>query len=711
MIGQRRRADGRPSASVVVATHARPQFLKDCVDSIAASLGPGDELIVVESGGNDAMPILDGCAAAVSHIRSPHRGKSAKLNAGIRAARGDVIVVTDDDCRVPPEWVDRMARPFDNPAVGVAFGPARGLTSMTRGASLPAIPAGPAPPELWNYAHGASMAVRKRAVTEVGGFDERLGPGAPAHGEEGDLVLRMLSAGWTCEIADAPPVAHLDWRDDEESLRNLLVYQRGSGAYLGAGVRRDAGRAMKPLVLRLAHEIRQWRHSRTRGWRFGPKMSTAFAAGLLHGARLASRRFLDAPPPANHTRERVRVLWVTDEPPDRHQGGGNIRQAALLDYLGDLFEVTLLLVGRLQDDLTRRQLTEVLELPRRRSCGPRNVTARRVRDLWHVLANRRPSDVIAARRVRRVLSPVLTRLADDFDVVVVHHLFLAPLLPARRRAPWLLHLFDVPSVRTRHELATEPGRRQRWLLARDATKAERYERQMAASYDGIVVVSDEDAAAVAGHARERTHGPVVVVPNGVEPSAFTATPIPAEPRLVLPASLNYRPNVLGAMWFCDEVLPLVQAKVPDVHFDLVGRDPVGEVLELGRRPSIEVHADVVRMEPWLARARVVVVPLHIGTGTRLKALEAMAAGRPLVGTSIGLEGLGVVDGVDARVVDDPATMADAIVELLTSDTRAATLAAAGRRLVETSFRWETIAERLAEALEAAADTRPPTGHV
>ncbi len=278
---------------------------------------------------------------------------------------------------------------------------------------------------------------------------------------------------------------------------------------------------------------------------------------------------------------------------------------------------------------------------------------------------------------------------------------LAPVLPLRRRATWILHLFDVSSARTRQELATTSARRQRWLLSREAAKAERFEREAVAAYDGVVTVSEEDATAIAGLHRERARGPVVVVPNGIDPSAFTPSPIPQEPRLVLPASLNYRPNVLGAVWFCDEVLPLVRARVPDVRFDLVGREPVDEALALGQRPAIEVHADVPCMVPWLARARIVVVPLSIGTGTRLKALEAMATARPVVGTTIGLQGLGAIDRVHARVADEPSVMADAIVDLLTSSGRAQALGAAGRRLVEQRFPWTMLAERFADGVESA----------
>jgi polysaccharide biosynthesis protein PslH len=693
----------RPSASIVVATHARPQFLADCLASIAAAMAEGDELVVMDCCTSEAAGILTRLAVPVTHVSGPHASKTGKLNAAIRSVRNEVIVVTDDDCRVSPGWVDAMARPFSNPAVGVAFGPVVGLSSAPGGSPAPVLPAGPAPPELWNYAHGAAMAVRSSAVADVGGFDERLGPGAGDYGEEADLVLRLAARGWTCQLADAPPVRHLEWRDREETRRNFSVYQRGSGVYLGAGLRRHPGRTVKPFVLRVRHELGMWRDRHARGWSFGPRMTLAFAGGLLRGVALPPRRFLDQPEATRATGARPRVLWVTDEPPDRLQGGGNIRQAMLLGSLRDRLDVTLLLVGHLSDAMTRRHVSAVLELPRPRTRPPRRLTQRRIHDLWRVIAQRRPSEVTGAARVHRTLRPVLKRVANDFDVVVVLHLSLAPVLPAHRRARWLLEMQNVPSERARQELADERGRRQRWLLSREAANARRYEGQVVASYDGLVVVSDQDAASLAGERGERALGPVIVVPNGVDTSALTATPLPREPNILLPATLNYRPNVLGAIWFCDEILALVQSKVPGVRFDLVGRQPVPEVVALARRPGVHVHADVSQMAPWLAQARVVVVPLRMGTGTRLKALEAMAAGRPVVGTSIGLEGLGVVDGEQARVVDEPAAMADAIAELLISDTAAETLATAGRRLVEERFRWDALGNRLGDALEAIAN--------
>ena len=113
-----------------------------------------------------------------------------------------------------------------------------------------------------------------------------------------------------------------------------------------------------------------------------------------------------------------------------------------------------------------------------------------------------------------------------------------------------------------------------------------------------------------------------------------------------------------------------------------------------------MHPDVPDVAPFLERARVTLVPLRIGTGSRLKALEAMAAGRPVAGTSIGLGGLDVEPGREALVADDPAELARAVVQCLTDDELAGRLAAHGRELVERRYSWSTIGADYAELLEA-----------
>ena len=146
------------------------------------------------------------------------------------------------------------------------------------------------------------------------------------------------------------------------------------------------------------------------------------------------------------------------------------------------------------------------------------------------------------------------------------------------------------------------------------------------------------------------------------------------------------------------MLPRVRAHVPDVSLDIVGREPLPEVEALARLAGVSVHADVPSVVPWLEQARVAVVPLRIGSGTRIKALEAMAAGRPVAGTSVGLEGLGIEHGVHAALADDPAALAAAVVELLLDDDRARRLARTGADHARANFAWDTIGRRFVDVL-------------
>lgn len=402
------------------------------------------------------------------------------------------------------------------------------------------------------------------------------------------------------------------------------------------------------------------------------------------------------------------MLWVTDEPPDRSLGGGNIRQAHLLAGLGRVAEVTLLVMGEVADDHVHESVAEVIEVPTVPLRAPRSRTVRRLFDLWLALVASGPWEVALTARRRRRLRPVVADLAPRFDVVVVSHLGMAGLLPRRRENRWVIQLHHVSSAKAIQERALTTGRRQRWLLSRQVAKARRFERWAVDAFEAVIVVSDDDADQLSAGSGTAVRSRLLVVPNGVDTDVYRPSPLPDEARMVMTGSLNYGPNLDGAVWFCEEVLPLVCRRAPGAALALVGRSPAPEIDALGRQDGIEVHADVASVEPWLAHARVAVVPLRVGTGTRLKALEAMAAGRPVVGTTIGLAGLGLVDGYHSLMADDVTAMADAVVAVLTDRPLAERLARSGRGLVEERFEWSAIADDLATALLGRVG--PRTGH-
>lgn len=393
----------------------------------------------------------------------------------------------------------------------------------------------------------------------------------------------------------------------------------------------------------------------------------------------------------------TRALWVSAEPPDRNLGGGSIRQAYLLEALAKAAECRLLLAGRLCDEATRAHLAEVVEVDASVAPDPPARWRRRLRDLRRATVARHPAEADANRGVRRALAPHLAAMARAADVVVVEHTALAPLLPPVRHNRWALTFHNVPSVTARHLAAFAPGRRQRWVYRQEERKARTLESWAIRSYDVVFAVSAEDAAALGGTP--------VVVPNGVDTDRFRPSPLPAEPRICFTGTMHFPPNADAVVWFCEEVLPRVQAAVPGAAFDVVGRRPGPEVVALARRPGVRVVADVPDVRPYLAAARVAVVPVRMGSGTRVKALEAMAAGRPVAGTPVGLAGLDVRSGEHALVAAEPVELAAAIVRLLTDDDLAGRLAARARALVESRYAWGVVAERFLAALLGSATSR------
>lgn len=388
-------------------------------------------------------------------------------------------------------------------------------------------------------------------------------------------------------------------------------------------------------------------------------------------------------------------MWLTPFPPDHDGAGAHIRQAYLFDALAARAEVHLVVPGRLVDERIRAAAASVLEVDvPEPDPGRHGTTLRRLRDLRIALAGRQPRQVDVFRQVRRGLARAAAGLGP-VDVAVVEFASLAPLLPRLPAERKVLTFHYLDSAMSAHEAAIAPGPRQRWLFEIDARKAAKFERWALGDCDLAVAVSAEDASALRA-SEPANPPPIEVVPNGVDVDRYRPTPIPAEPRIVFTGALYTPANVDGAERLCREVLPLVQAQEPAAQVTVVGARPGPEVLALGSLPGVTVRADVPAIAPFLEAARVAVVPLRIGSGSRLKALEAMAAGRPVVGTTIGLGGLDYTSGIHALVADDPAGLADAIVRVLREDRLATGLATQGRALVEERYRWDRIADRFAD---------------
>ena len=194
------------------------------------------------------------------------------------------------------------------------------------------------------------------------------------------------------------------------------------------------------------------------------------------------------------------------------------------------------------------------------------------------------------------------------------------------------------------------------------------------------MVSEKERERLAPGARS-----VLVCPNGRDPSAVL--PDSPEPTVAFVATMGWAPNVDAAVWLGREIWPAVLARVPEARLLLVGKDPAPAVLALAG-DHIEVTGTVDDVGPYLARARVVVAPLRAGGGTRLKVMEALDVGRPLVGTSVGCEGMEDLIGRGVVVADTAPALAETIADLLLDPARAAALGRAGHDAVVADHTWD-----------------------
>jgi len=258
------------------------------------------------------------------------------------------------------------------------------------------------------------------------------------------------------------------------------------------------------------------------------------------------------------------------------------------------------------------------------------------------------------------------------------------------------------------------GHPTRWLAACYSliqwNKLHRYEQMICSRSDAVVAVSEPDRSALVQLVPDQL---IDVVPNGIELDEFPfppPVPVQTPPTLVFTGKMDYRPNVDAILWFAQEVLPLIRAQKSDVRLQVVGMTPHRRLFALEGVPGIEMTGTVEDVRPYVYRAAVYVVPLRVGGGTRFKVLEALASGKPLVSTSLGVEGLGLQDGRELLIADEPYAFAYAVLRLLDDQAGGSelcgTLAAAGRRFVESQFAWEQIVPRLERVYQAALLQEP-----
>jgi glycosyltransferase involved in cell wall biosynthesis len=301
--------------------------------------------------------------------------------------------------------------------------------------------------------------------------------------------------------------------------------------------------------------------------------------------------------------------------------------------------------------------------------------------------------------------PVQKRLrawfeARHFDVAVCDFLDAAVNFPSRLTIPTILFQHNVESEIWRRHAITERNPAKKLLYQVEFKKMLSYEQSVVQMFHHIIAVSEHDRQLMSGWTDSAR---ITVVPTGVDLQQYRPRQSfeAMKPLVLFVGAMDWEPNVDAAEYFCREIWPSIQAKVPEARFRIVGRNPHRRVQRLASN-SVEVAGSVPSVVDHLRESAVVVVPLRVGGGTRLKIYEAMAAGKAVVSTSVGAEGLDVHHGQDIVLADDPITFAGAVtmllqdVELRRRYERAAA-ALAGK------YDWSAIGDKFGDVLEAVVE--------
>ena len=297
-----------------------------------------------------------------------------------------------------------------------------------------------------------------------------------------------------------------------------------------------------------------------------------------------------------------------------------------------------------------------------------------------------------ARSVRRPYleglhrSPALVELAARTPADVVQ--MSSPFFLDAARATGAPVLFDAHNVEAdiMATLATTERRRVHRLRWRfEAAKLARAEQQVARAVDAVITTSEHDASVFRGWGARR----VEVVPNGVDTAAVPYRPVAGGAGLLYLGQFSYRPNERAAVELVDEILPLVRRAVPEATVELVGRNP-GEALHRRDGGAVRVVGPVPAVVPHLHAARALVVPLRAGSGTRLKILEAMAAGVPVVSTPLGASGIDARPGEEILLGERPEELAEHARAVVEDDALAERLSRGARTLVERRYDWSVL---------------------
>jgi glycosyltransferase involved in cell wall biosynthesis len=379
----------------------------------------------------------------------------------------------------------------------------------------------------------------------------------------------------------------------------------------------------------------------------------------------------------------MKIMLLTQVLPYPPDSGPKVKTYNVIKYLARHYHVTLVSFVRGDQSEHARHLEQYCQ-----AVYTMPMTRGAVRDAWYMgLSFLTGQPFMMIRDNRKAMHRLVSRLVAEhhFDVAHADQLNMAQYARYVQGAFKVLDAHNALWLLYKRLWETMPPGPRKWLLGRDWRMLKSYEGRLVREFDAVLAVSQEDKTTLQEAAKQPID--ITVIPIAIDTDEVTVVERDAEPRHILHIGTMYwPPNIDAVEWFIEEIYPLIRQQRPNVEFDVVGSRPPAKLLALNDADlGINITGYVEDPTPYQQRAAVMVVPLRAGGGMRVKILNALAEGIPIVSTTLGCEGISVTDGKDILVADKPGDFAAAVLRVLNNHRLAQQLSRNGRRLAETKY--------------------------
>ena len=394
----------------------------------------------------------------------------------------------------------------------------------------------------------------------------------------------------------------------------------------------------------------------------------------------------------------MKILFITPNLPFPPDNGGRMRTFGFLKELSTRHDVSLLSFHHSRDDVENIQelreiCTRVLTVPLTKRQLRKNKRMVQLRSIFQKM----PYQYLS--HYSQMMQQQIFQITDkhDFDIIQVEF---------SQMGYYDLHSNSV-NILDQHNIEAEilyrtyraenPSVRKLYSYI-EWKKFQQTEIDLCRKFSACLTTSDHDRDILK---RSSPSLSVQVIPNGVDSTFFRPNKRATSNRNVIlfTGTINYFPNTDGLKYFLKEIFPIIQREIPSIQFVIAGKNPTPEIREYSTDPQIEVTGYVKDIRECFSKASIVVVPLRIGGGTRLKILEAMAMGVPVISTSVGAEGLNLVHKQDILIADTPNQFAREVIQLCRDEVTQQRLAKNGRKLIESKYDWKAIVSSLEQTYE------------